>query len=219
MKNVIVKTQDLKKYYKTGNQTVKALDGVDFKVAEREFVSIIGKSGSGKSTLLHMIGGLDTPSSGTVIVDGVNLETLNSEQLALFRRRKVGFIFQQYNLIPDLNVYDNIIFPLELDGAQIDKEFIQELLPSMLSGGEQQRVAIIRALATKPAIILADEPTGNLDTATSHDVIGLLKMLSRQYQQTLIVITHDTDIAQMADRIVQIEDGKISKGSGFHVSE
>ena len=214
MKNVIVKTQDLKKYYKTGNQTVKALDGVDFKVAEREFVSIIGKSGSGKSTLLHMIGGLDTPSSGTVIVDGVNLETLNSEQLALFRRRKVGFIFQ-----------------LELDGAQIDKEFIQELLnilnisnkqemlPSMLSGGEQQRVAIIRALATKPAIILADEPTGNLDTATSHDVIGLLKMLSRQYQQTLIVITHDTDIAQMADRIVQIEDGKISKGSGFHVSE
>lgn len=168
MKNVIVKTQALKKYYKTGNQTVKALDGVDFEVAEREFVSIIGKSGSGKSTLLHMIGGLDTPSSGTVIVDGVNLETLNSEQLALFRRRKAGFIFQQYNLIPDLNVYDNITFPLELDGAQIDKDFIQELLeilnisdkqemlPAMLSGGEQQRVAIIRALATKPAIVLAD---------------------------------------------------------------
>lgn len=167
-----------------------------------------------------MIGGLDTPSSGTVIVDGLNLETLNSEQLALFRRRKVGFIFQQYNLIPDLNVYDNITFPLELDGTQIDKDFIQELLetlnisdkqemlPAMLSGGEQQRVAIIRALATKPAIILADEPTGNLDTSTSHDVIGLLKMLSRQYQQTLIVITHDNDIAQMADRIVQIEDGK-----------
>ena len=221
MKNVIVKTQALKKYYKTGNQTVKALDGVDFEVEEREFVSIIGKSGSGKSTLLHMIGGLDTPSSGTVIVDGVNLETLNSEQLALFRRRKAGFIFQQYNLIPDLNVYDNITFPLELDGAQIDKDFIQELLeilnisdkqemlPAMLSGGEQQRVAIIRALATKPAIVLADEPTGNLDTSTSHDVIGLLKILSRQYQQTLIVITHDTDIAQMADRIVQIEDGKI----------
>lgn len=232
MKNVIVKTQALKKYYKTGKQTVKALDGVDFEVAEREFVSIIGKSGSGKSTLLHMIGGLDTPSSGTVIVDGVNLETLNSEQLALFRRRKAGFIFQQYNLIPDLNVYDNITFPLELDGAQIDKDFIQELLeilnisdkqemlPAMLSGGEQQRVAIVRALATKPAIVLADEPTGNLDTATSHDVIGLLKILSRQYQQTLIVITHDTDIAQMADRIVQIEDGKIiTKGSDFHVSE
>lgn len=231
MKNVIVKTQALKKYYQTGNQTVRALDGVNFEVAEREFVSIVGKSGSGKSTLLHMIGGLDTPSSGTVIVDGLNLETLNSEQLALFRR-KVGFIFQQYNLIPDLNVYDNITFPLELDGTQIDKDFIQELLetlnisdkqemlPAMLSGGEQQRVAIIRALATKPAIILADEPTGNLDTSTSHDVIGLLKMLSRQYQQTLIVITHDNDIAQMADRIVQIEDGKIStKGSDFHVSE
>ena len=232
MKKVIVKTQALKKYYQTGNQTVRALDGVDFEVAEREFVSIIGKSGSGKSTLLHMIGGLDTPSSGTVIVDEVNLETLNSEQLALFRRRKAGFIFQQYNLIPDLNVYDNITFPLELDGTQIDKDFIQELLetlnisdkqemlPAMLSGGEQQRVAIIRALAAKPAIILADEPTGNLDTANSHDVIGLLKMLSRQYQQTLIVITHDNDIAQMADRIVQIEDGKIStKGSDFHVSE
>lgn len=165
MKNVIVKTQALKKYYQTGNQTVRALDGVNFEVAEREFVSIVGKSGSGKSTLLHMIGGLDTPSSGTVIVDGLNLETLNSEQLALFRRRKVGFIFQQYNLIPDLNVYDNITFPLELDGTQIDKDFIQELLetlnisdkqemlPAMLSGGEQQRVAIIRALATKPILL------------------------------------------------------------------
>ena len=223
MRNIIVRTQALKKYYQTGKQTVKALDCVNFQVAEREFVSIIGKSGSGKSTLLHMIGGLDTPSSGTVIVDGVNLETLNSEQLALFRRRKVGFIFQQYNLIPDLNVYDNITFPLELDGAQVDQDFIQtlleilnisdkqEMLPAMLSGGEQQRIAIIRALAAKPAIILADEPTGNLDTAASHDVIGLLKILSRQYQQTLIVITHDTDIAQMADRIVQIEDGKITR--------
>ena len=231
MRKVIVRTQALKKYYKTGSQTVKALDGVDFEVAEREFVSIIGKSGSGKSTLLHMIGGLDTPSSGSVIVDGMNLETLNSEQLALFRRRKVGFIFQQYNLIPDLNVYDNIVFPLELDGAQIDHDYLQELLeilniadrqemlPSMLSGGEQQRVAIIRALATKPAIILADEPTGNLDTAASHDVIGLLKVLGRQYQQTLIVITHDPDIAQMADRIVRIEDGKLSKGSDHHVGK
>ncbi len=231
MKHVMVRTQDLKKYYQTGNQTVKALDGVNFEVAEREFVSIIGKSGSGKSTLLHMIGGLDTPSSGTVTVDGVNLETLNAEQLALFRRRKVGFIFQQYNLIPNLNVYDNITFPLELDGAQVDEEFIrelleilnisekQEMLPSMLSGGEQQRVAIIRALASKPAIILADEPTGNLDTAASHDVIGLLKVLSRKYQQTLIVITHDLDIAQMADRIVRIGDGKIVKGSEFHAGE
>ena len=232
MKNVIVKTQALKKYYQTGSQITKALDGVDFEVFEREFVSIIGKSGSGKSTLLHMIGGLDTPSSGKVIVDGINLATLNSEQLALFRRRKVGFIFQQYNLIPDLNVYDNIVFPLALDGAHIDKGFIQELLkilnisdkqemlPAKLSGGEQQRVAIIRALATKPAIILADEPTGNLDTTTSHDVIGLLKVLSRKYQQTLIVITHDNDIAQLADRIVQIADGKIvTKGSDSRVGE
>ena len=194
---------------------------MDFEVQEQEFVAIIGKSGSGKSTLLHMIGGLDTPTDGTVIVDGMNLEKMNHEQLALFRRRKVGFIFQQYNLIPDLNIYDNIIFPLELDGAQIDTNFIEELLetlniadkkemlPAMLSGGEQQRVAIIRALATKPAIILADEPTGNLDTLASHDVIGLLKVLARQYQQTLIVITHDPDIAQMAERIVRIEDGRV----------
>lgn len=221
MRNSIVRTQSLKKYYKVGNQIVKALDGVDFEVREQEFVAIIGKSGSGKSTLLHMIGGLDTPTDGTVIVDGMNLEKMNHEQLALFRRRKVGFIFQQYNLIPDLNIYDNIIFPLELDGAQIDTNFIEELLetlniadkkemlPAMLSGGEQQRVAIIRALATKPAIILADEPTGNLDTLASHDVIGLLKVLARQYQQTLIVITHDPDIAQMAERIVRIEDGRI----------
>lgn len=178
-----------------------------------------------------MIGGLDSPTAGTVMVDGMNLSEMNTEQLALFRRRKVGFIFQQYNLIPDLNIYDNIVFPLELDGAQIDQAFIQDLLktlhianktemfPSMLSGGEQQRVAIARALATKPAIILADEPTGNLDTSASHDVIGLLKVIARKYQQTLIVITHDLDVAQMADRIVQIEDGKISKGSEFHVSE
>ena len=222
MKNVIVKTQALKKYYQTGNQTVRALDGVNFEVAEREFVSIVGKSGSGKSTLLHMIGGLDTPSSGTVIVDGLNLETLNSEQLALFRRRKVGFIFQQYNLIPDLNVYDNITFPLELDGTQIDKDFIQELLetlnisdkqemlPAMLSGGEQQRVAIIRALATKPAIILADEPTGNLDTQNSSEVIALLKEASKKYEQTIIMITHNRSIAQTADRVLQVSDGVLT---------
>ena len=222
MKNVIVKTQALKKYYQTGNQTVRALDGVNFEVAEREFVSIVGKSGSGKSTLLHMIGGLDTPSSGTVIVDGLNLETLNSEQLALFRRRKVGFIFQQYNLIPDLNVYDNITFPLELDGTQIDKDFIQELLetlnisdkqemlPAMLSGGEQQRVAIIRALATKPAIILADEPTGNLDSQNSSEVIALLKETSKKYEQTIIMITHNRSIAQTADRVLQVSDGTLT---------
>lgn len=231
MRNSIVRTQSLKKYYKVGNQIVKALDGVDFEVQEQEFVAIIGKSGSGKSTLLHMIGGLDTPTDGTVIVDGMNLEKMNHEQLALFRRRKVGFIFQQYNLIPDLNIYDNIIFPLELDGAQIDTNFIEELLetlniadkkemlPSMLSGGEQQRVAIIRALATKPAIILADEPTGNLDTLASHDVIGLLKVLARQYQQTLIVITHDPDIAQMAERIVRIEDGRILPSVPMNIYE
>lgn len=225
MKDILVRTRGLKKYYQVGSQTVKALDGVDLEVREREFVSIIGKSGSGKSTLLHMIGGLDVPSEGQVIVDGMNLEKMNREALALYRRRKVGFIFQQYNLIPDLNVYDNILFPLELDGRQVDKKFIRELmavlnisnkkemLPSMLSGGEQQRVAIARALGTKPSIILADEPTGNLDTMASHDVIGLLKVLAKQYQQTIILITHDGDIAQMADRIVRIEDGKIRKGS------
>lgn len=221
----MVRTRGLKKYYQVGDQTVKALDGVDLEVREREFVSIIGKSGSGKSTLLHMIGGLDVPSEGQVIVDGMNLEKMNREALALYRRRKVGFIFQQYNLIPDLNVYDNILFPVELDGRQIDKNFIRELmevlnisnkkemLPSMLSGGEQQRVAIARALGAKPSIILADEPTGNLDTMASHDVIGLLKILAKEYQQTIILITHDGDIAQMADRIVRIEDGKIRKGS------
>lgn len=225
MKDILVRTRGLKKYYQVGSQTVKALDGVDLEVREREFVSIIGKSGSGKSTLLHMIGGLDVPSEGQVIVDGMNLEKMNREALALYRRRKVGFIFQQYNLIPDLNVYDNILFPLELDGRQIDKNFIRELmevlnisnkkemLPSMLSGGEQQRVAIARALGAKPSIILADEPTGNLDTMAGHDVIGLLKVLAKQYQQTIILITHDGDIAQMADRIVRIEDGKIRKGS------
>ena len=225
MKDILVRTRGLKEYYQVGSQTVKALDGVDLEVREREFVSVIGKSGSGKSTLLHMIGGLDVPSEGQVIVDGMNLEKMNREALALYRRRKVGFIFQQYNLIPDLNVYDNILFPLELDGRQVDKKFIRELmavlnisnkkemLPSMLSGGEQQRVAIARALGTKPSIILADEPTGNLDTMASHDVIGLLKILAKQYQQTIILITHDGDIAQMADRIVRIEDGKIRKGS------
>lgn len=225
MKDILVRTRGLKKYYQVGDQTVKALDGVDLEVREREFVSIIGKSGSGKSTLLHMIGGLDVPSEGQVIVDGMNLEKMNREALALYRRRKVGFIFQQYNLIPDLNVYDNILFPVELDGRQIDKNFIRELmevlnisnkkemLPSMLSGGEQQRVVIARALGAKPSIILADEPTGNLDTMASHDVIGLLKILAKEYQQTIILITHDGDIAQMADRIVRIEDGKIRKGS------
>lgn len=223
MAEPIVKTTALEKYYKTGTQLVKALDGVDFEVKEREFVAIIGKSGSGKTTLLHMLGGLDTPTSGSVTVGGTALETLDNDRLAVFRRRKVGFIFQQYNLIPDLNVYDNILFPLELDGARIDRKFIdylletlhisdkKEMLPSMLSGGEQQRVAIIRALAARPAIILADEPTGNLDTGAAYEVISLLKDLAKQYRQTLLVITHDPDIARMADRMVRIEDGKIRK--------
>ena len=220
----IVKTKMLKKYYRVGKNTVKALDGVDFCVKEQEFVSIIGKSGSGKSTLLHMLGGLDTPTRGEVFVDGKNLAGMTKEQLTIFRRRKVGFIFQNYNLVPDLDVYENIVLPVELDGRRIDREFTEEVmgllklqekkeaLPGMLSGGQQQRVAIARAVVSKPAIILADEPTGNLDTASSHDVMGLLKMAAKQFLQTVILITHDNDIAQMADRIVHIEDGVIVNG-------
>lgn len=218
-----VKTQNLKKYYTLGENTVKALDGVDFTVQEQEFVSIIGKSGSGKSTLLHLLGGLDTPTDGNIWIDGKELAQLNKEQLAIFRRRKVGFIFQNYNLVPDLNVYENVVLPIELDGRHIDRDFVDEILqllkleekrealPHTLSGGQQQRVAIARAIASKPAIILADEPTGNLDTATSHDVMGVLKLAAKKFQQTIILITHDHDIAQLADRIVHIEDGKIVK--------
>lgn len=228
MENIIVKTKSLKKYYEAGTHTVVALNGVDFEVKEREFVSIIGKSGCGKSTLLHMLGGLDSPTSGSVIVDGINLSEMNQEQLALFRRRKIGFIFQQYNLIPDLNVYDNILFPLELDGVKSDKEFVQgllktlhivdktEMFPSMLSGGEQQRVAIARALATKPAIILADEPTGNLDSRTSQDVLGLIKTTGERFCQTIVMITHNEEIAQMAGRIIRLEDGKICGGDSSY---
>ena len=194
MENWIVKTKNLKKYYQLGKNTVKALDGVDFSVAEREFVAIIGKSGSGKSTLLHMIGGLDEPTSGEVYVDGRRLAGMTREQLAIFRRRKVGFVFQSYNLVPDLNVYENVVLPIELDGRRIDREFVddifsllsleekREALPGTLSGGQQQRVAIARAIASKPAIVLADEPTGNLDTATSHDVMGLLKVAAKEFQ-------------------------------------
>lgn len=226
MESWIVKTEALKKYYKLGDNIVKALNGVDFCVKEGEFVAIIGKSGSGKSTLLHMVGGLDTPTEGEVYVDGKQLSKLSKEQLAIFRRRNVGFIFQNYNLVPDLNVYENILLPIELDGGQIDHVFIGEILellklnekrealPNTLSGGQQQRVAIARALAAKPSIILADEPTGNLDTGTSHDVMGLLKMAAKRYQQTIVLITHDQDMAQLADRIVCIEDGQIVKGSG-----
>ena len=221
MKEYIVETRSLKKYYQMGENTVKALDGVDFRVKDQEFVAIIGKSGSGKSTLLHMLGGLDVPTEGEVLVAGKRLLGLKKEQLAIFRRRKIGFIFQNYNLVPDLNVYENVILPVELDGRKVDVEYVdrilellglsekREALPGTLSGGQQQRAAIARALAAKPAIILADEPTGNLDSVTSHDVFGLLKMAARQFSQTLILITHDRDIAQLADRIVHIEDGKI----------
>lgn len=228
MESWIVETKNLKKYYQLGTNTVKALDGVDFKVKAEEFVAIIGKSGSGKSTLMHMIGGLDTPTAGDVIVAGKQLAGLTKEQLAVFRRRKIGFVFQSYNLVPDLNVYENIILPIELDGKRVDKTFVEEILellhleekqealPSTLSGGQQQRVAIARAIATKPQILLCDEPTGNLDTATSHDVLGLLKIVAKQFRQTIVLVTHDNDIAQMADRIVRIEDGKITRGSEFH---
>ena len=221
MGKYIVETKNLKKYYEMGNNTVKALDGVDFCVKEHEFVAIIGKSGSGKSTLLHMLGGLDIPTSGEVVVDGKARLGLKKEQLAIFRRRNIGFIFQNYNLVPDLSVYENVILPVELDGRHVDREYVKEILellglsekkdtlPGNLSGGQQQRAAIARALAAKPAIILADEPTGNLDSATSHDVLGLLKMAAKQFCQTLILITHDRDIAQLADRIVHIEDGRI----------
>ena len=224
MNTWIVETKGLKKYYKLGGHIVKALDGVDFRVKEQEFVAIIGKSGSGKRTLLHMVGGLDTRTEGEVYVAGKRLAGMTKEELTIFRRRKVGFIFQNYNLVPDLNVYENVVLPLELDGRRIDRYFVEEILeflklqekkealPGTLSGGQQQRAAIARAIASKPMIIFADEPTGNLDTASGHDVLGLLKTAANQFQQTVVLITHDNDIAQMADRIVRIEDGRIVKG-------
>ncbi|MCB7303832.1 ABC transporter ATP-binding protein [Bariatricus massiliensis] len=231
MESMIVRTERLKKYYRLGAGTVKALDGIDFCVKEGEFVAVTGKSGSGKTTLLQMLGGLDRPTSGTVHVDGKNLAEMSKDSLTVFRRRKVGFIFQNYNLVPDLTVYENVVFPIELDGAYIDRDYIErilfmlklqkktEALPHMISGGEQQRAAIARALATKPSIILADEPTGNLDTVASHDVLGLLKMAAEEFRQTIVLITHDQDIAQMADRIVRIEDGRIVKGCGMDAGE
>ena len=217
----ILKTTNLKKYYGQGDTQVKALDGVDFVVGEGEFVAIVGTSGSGKSTLLHMIGGLDRPTSGKVEVAGKDIFTLKDDELTIFRRRKIGFIFQSYNLVPVLNVYENIVLPITLDGNKIDREHIDNIietlglpskvssLPGQLSGGQQQRVAIARALASKPAIILADEPTGNLDSSTSLDVMGLLKVTSDKFKQTMVMITHNEEIAQMADRIIRIEDGKI----------
>ena len=217
----ILQTQALKKYYGGGDTLVKALDGVDLSVEEGEFVAIVGTSGSGKSTLLHMLGGLDRPTSGTVTVEGKNIFSLKDEALTIFRRRKIGFVFQAYNLVPVLTVYDNIVLPIQLDGARVDKRHIKGIihalglearlnsLPGQLSGGQQQRVAIARALATKPAILLADEPTGNLDSATSQDVLSLMKTMSRTFRQTMVMITHNEEIAQLADRIVRIEDGRI----------
>ena len=218
----ILETKVLKKYYGEEPNITKALDGVSLSVEDGEFVAIVGTSGSGKSTLLNMIGGLDTPTSGKVIVGGKDLSTLKDEQLTIFRRRRIGFIFQNYNLVPVLNVYENIVLPVELDGDKPDKGFLQEVvrmlaledklnnMPNNLSGGQQQRVAIARALVSKPAIVLADEPTGNLDSRTSSDVLGLLKVTSQKFHQTLVMITHNNEIAQLADRIVRIEDGRIA---------
>ena len=217
----ILETKDLRKVYGSGEAEVRALDGIDLTVNDGEFVAIIGSSGSGKSTLLHMLGGLDRPTSGTVTVDGQDLSALKEEELTIFRRRKIGFVFQSYNLVPVLSVWENIVLPVELDGGNLDKTYIDQIvqtlgldnklenLPNTLSGGQQQRVAIARALAAKPAIILADEPTGNLDSRTSQDVMGLLKITSERFSQTIVMITHNEELAQMADRIIRIEDGRI----------
>ena len=217
----ILQANDLIKIYGSGETSVHALDGVNFSVEKGKFVAIVGTSGSGKSTLLHMLGGLDRPTSGSVIVDGKDIFSLVDESLTIFRRRKIGFVFQNYNLVPVLNVYENIVLPIQLDGKQVDNAYIDSIietlglesklqnLPNNLSGGQQQRVAIARALASKPAIILADEPTGNLDSKTSQDVLGLLKVSSQKYAQTIVMITHNEEIAQLADRIIRIEDGKI----------
>lgn len=217
----ILETKDLRKIYGSGENEVRALDTVNLTVEKGEFVAVVGTSGSGKSTLLHMLGGLDRPTSGKVIVDGKDIFSLKDEALTIFRRRKIGFVFQAYNLVPVLNVYENIVLPTELDGGKIDKGFVGEIvkmlglserldaLPSQLSGGQQQRVAIARALASAPAILLADEPTGNLDSKTSQDVLGLLKVSSQKFSQTIVMITHNEEIAQLADRIIRIEDGCI----------
>ncbi len=217
----ILETKDLRKVYGSGDTEVRALDGVDLTVEKGEFVAVVGTSGSGKSTLLHMLGGLDRPTSGTVTVDGRELSALKDEELTIFRRRKIGFVFQNYNLVPVLNVYENIVLPIQLDGKAPDKGYVDQIietlglgnklqnLPNNLSGGQQQRVAIARALAAKPAIILADEPTGNLDSATSLDVMGLLKVTAQKFSQTIVMITHNEELAQMADRIIRIEDGRI----------
>lgn len=219
--NTILKTKDLCKYYGTGDNQVRAVSHADIEIGQGEFVAIVGKSGSGKSTLLHLLGGLDTPTSGKVWVKEKDIFQLKEEELAVFRRRKIGFIFQSFNLVSSINVWENIVLPLGLDGKEPDKQFVTDIidtlqisekihnLPGTLSGGQQQRVAIARALVSRPDIILADEPTGNLDSKTSDEVIGLLKMSVQKYGQTLVMITHDEDIAQVADRILVIEDGKV----------
>ena len=217
----ILETKDLRKVYGSGETEVRALDGVNLTVEKGEFVAVVGTSGSGKSTLLHMLGGLDRPTGGTITVDGRELSALKDEELTIFRRRKIGFVFQNYNLVPVLNVYENIVLPIQLDGRQPDQDYLNRIietlglgrklqnLPNNLSGGQQQRVAIARALAAKPAILLADEPTGNLDSRTSQDVMSLLKVTGQKFGQTIVMITHNEEIAQMADRIVRIEDGRI----------
>ena len=220
----ILSVQDLKKYYQMGENTVKALDGVNLDIKEGEFLAIVGTSGSGKSTLLHMLGGLDNPTSGKILIDGKDISKLSRYELTIYRRRKIGFVFQNYNLLSHMNAYENIVLPIKLDGIQPDNNYITEILrllklenkkysmPSQLSGGQQQRVALARALASKPAIILADEPTGNLDSRTSQDVLGLMKISGQKLAQTIVMITHNDEIAQMADRIIRLEDGKIMKG-------
>ena len=217
----VLETKDLKKYYGSGDTQVKALDGVDLTVENGEFVAIVGTSGSGKSTLLHMLGGLDRPTGGSVLVEDRDIFALKDEELTIFRRRKIGFVFQSYNLVPVLSVYDNIVLPIQLDGGRVDEAYVNQViealgleqkldrLPNQLSGGQQQRVAIARALATKPAILLADEPTGNLDSRTSQDVLSLMKTTGQKFAQTMVMITHNEEIAQLADRIVRIEDGRI----------
>lgn len=219
----ILSVRNLKKYYNTGENTVKALDGIDLDICKGEFLAVVGTSGSGKSTLLHMLGGLDNPTSGEVIIDGRNISGLSRDELTVYRRRKIGFVFQNYNLLPLMNIYENIVLPIKLDGIKPDDDYVEEILkllkledkkyfmPNQLSGGQQQRVALARALAIKPAIILADEPTGNLDSRTSQDVLGLIKISSQNLAQTIVMITHNEEIAQMADRIIRIEDGKIVK--------
>lgn len=222
----ILQAEDLRKIYGSGETEVRALDGVNLSVEKGEFLAVVGTSGSGKSTLLHMLGGLDKPTSGTVTVDGNELSKMTDDELTIFRRRNIGFVFQNYNLVPMMNVEENILLPVGLDGKEADAAYTGEIidilglsdklsrLPNNLSGGQQQRVAIARALAAKPAILLADEPTGNLDSKTSQDVLGLLKVTSQRFHQTMVVITHNEEIAQMADRIVRIEDGRIVSGGG-----